>query len=120
MRASAGGRGTLRHFTLRPVDEAEDDGCTPLYVAACTGQDAVVQLLVQAGVAVDQTDDDGRTPLFVAAYNGQEAVVRLLLQAGADRARRPAGGETAADIAQRNGHPEVAAMLRPYLWGLFG
>ena len=107
-------------FVLLPQVNPEEGNTTPLHAAARTGREAVVRLLLQAGAAVDQARDDGWTPLYVAAQNGHEVVVRQLLAAGADRARRMVAGDTAADVAQRNGHPEVAAMLRPYFWGLFG
>jgi len=65
------------------VDQAANNGCTPLFQAAQEGQEKCVELLLGAGAAVDQANNNGSTPLFIAAQEGQEKCVQLLLGAGA-------------------------------------
>ena len=49
------------------VDQAIEDGTTPLCVSAQYGHLDVVNALVKAGASVDQADKDGFTPLNVSA-----------------------------------------------------
>ena len=56
---------------------------TALYLAAESGHETVVQLLLKHMVNVDTKDNkknDERTALHRAAENGHEAVVQLLLK----------------------------------------
>ena len=45
------------------VDQTDNDGCTPLYVAACNGHTGAVQILLRHKAAVDKARDNGMTPL---------------------------------------------------------
>ncbi|HEX7181180.1 MAG TPA: ankyrin repeat domain-containing protein [Thermoanaerobaculia bacterium] len=78
------------------------------------GQDALVELYLDAGMAVDAADDDGNTALIVAAGRGDKTVVRLLLQRGADVGLRNRFGSTALEAAVRTGHEQVAELLRQH------
>jgi ankyrin repeat protein len=65
------------------VDQADEDGRTPLWGASEGGHEGTVRLLLDRGAAVDQADEDGKTPLQVARSKGHEHVARLLLDRGA-------------------------------------
>ena len=54
------------------VDQARNDGATPLFMAAQKGQEKCVELLLGAGAKVDQANDKGTTPLSMAVQEGQE------------------------------------------------
>ena len=45
------------------MDQAMNDGGTPLLIACQNGHPEVAQLLVTAGASVDQARNDGCTPL---------------------------------------------------------
>ena len=60
------------------VDQANENGATPLLIASENGHVEVVRVLVEAGASVDQADKDGATPLSRASANGHDEVVREL------------------------------------------
>jgi ankyrin repeat protein len=76
------------------------------------GQDALVEVYLDAGMAVDAPDRDGNTALILAAAQGHLSVVRLLLQRRADVDLRNRFGCTALEAATRTGHEQVAELLR--------
>ena len=54
------------------VNQAANDGATPLFIASQEGHAEVVSmLLAKQGVDVNQAMNDGCTPLCIASENGQ-------------------------------------------------
>merc|ERR1712195_49310 len=68
------------------VNQAIQNGCTPVFIAAYQGHLEVVRALVtELGADVNQAKQDGTTPLYIAAQNGHLEVVRALVtELGAD------------------------------------
>ena len=62
------------------MNQADDEGTAPLFMAAQEGHLPVVQLLLDREAAVNQAHDDGATPLIIAAQNSLISVVQLLLK----------------------------------------
>ncbi|KAE8447059.1 hypothetical protein EG329_011194 [Mollisiaceae sp. DMI_Dod_QoI] len=62
-----------------PIQEADDNGYTPLHEGARFGHIDIVSILVDHGADLDAKDWEGNTPLVVAAAAGHEDVVKLLL-----------------------------------------
>ena len=59
---------------------SDDEGNTPLSLAAIEGHEPIVKLLLnRQDVNPDKPDNEGRTPLWWAASQGHELVVRQLL-----------------------------------------
>jgi hypothetical protein len=60
-------------------------GWTPLSMAAKSGNEKNVQILLRTGkVELETRDEEGKTPLCWAAELGHKDVVKMLLEAGAD------------------------------------
>ncbi len=92
------------------LNQAGDDGATPLFMASQNGHAEVVEILVKAGADLNQ-GLDGETPLYIASQNGHNKVVAILLKAGADLNQSPDDGATPLYIASQNGHNKVVAIL---------
>jgi ankyrin repeat protein len=65
------------------LEAKDNDGRTPLLLAAYGGHDAAVKMLLEHGAVLEATDNSFCTPLLLAAQNGHEAVAKLLLGWGA-------------------------------------
>jgi len=95
------------------LDDASDDGITPLIAAASEGHLEVVQLLVGAKASIDAKDKDQTTPLMAAAARGHLDVAKELLTAGAAVNEQNADGHTALMFAY-NGKNQVDTLWERY------
>jgi len=86
-------------------------GFTLLQVAAISGHERVVDLLLQRGAEINMQDSNGGTALMGAAGLGHERVVDLLLQRGADIELQSRVGYTALIIATGFNQPAVVQRL---------
>ena len=66
------------------VDQAADNGATPLYIACEIGHTEIVTMLIAATASVNQVRDNGDTPLIFCCQNGHTEVVTTLIAANAD------------------------------------
>lgn len=66
------------------VSATDDNGYTPLFLAADTGQKDVVKLLIASGADVNFKTGHGETPLAHAVVSSNKDVAELLLAHGAD------------------------------------
>ncbi len=95
------------------ADSRDDDGRTPLSLAAQWGHEMVVTLLQgHEDVAADSRDNNGKTPLSWAAEWGREEVVMLLLERGDVAAdSRDNSGRTPLSHASKAGKERVVKLL---------
>ncbi|XP_054841740.1 ankyrin repeat and SAM domain-containing protein 6 [Eublepharis macularius] len=85
-----------------------DDGASPLMIAAVTGQLPLVQLLVSRNAEIDKQDNvHGWTALMQATYHGNKEVVKYLLNQGADVNLRAKNGYTAFDLIMLLNDPDA-------------
>ena len=77
----------------------DEEGRSPIHVAAWQGTEQIVSLLLEYGAFPDSTDNEGRTALQNAAWQNHEKVVKLLASAGADLAHSCHQGATPLCVA---------------------
>ena len=66
------------------VDARDNDGKTPLMVAALAGHKEIAEILVAAGADIDAKNSFGWTPLMEAYFEGHAEVVAYLRGLGAN------------------------------------
>ncbi|KAM4618923.1 cortactin-binding protein 2 isoform 2-T2 [Polymixia lowei] len=93
------------------ADVSDENGFTPLHLAAVHGHRSCVEALLGAGAAVDGDASVDRTPLYLASQAGSVDCVRALLTAGADRSQPTADGCTVLHAAVRSGHVDTLRLL---------
>ncbi|KAH9066762.1 ankyrin repeat-containing domain protein, partial [Lactarius vividus] len=99
------------------VNVSRTDHWTPLHVASCYGNLAIVRLLLDHGAATNAETDNGENPLHKAScgkYESQEdglGVAQLLLEHGADVNAPRADHSTPLHVASRSGNPAIVRLL---------
>lgn len=113
-RACMGNQVKVARYLLRRVeiDTGPDaHGDTPLHLAASSGSEDVVTLLLQMKHTIHQTNKAGNTALHVACRAGQDRIARQLAAAGAATDIRNGLGQTALDIAEAECSADTVALL---------
>jgi serine/threonine-protein phosphatase 6 regulatory ankyrin repeat subunit B len=95
------------------IDDASDDGISPLIAASSEGHLEVVKLLLAAKAMVDAKDQDQTTALMAAAARGHVDVCKELVAAGASVNEQNADGHTALMFAY-NGKNQVDTLWERY------
>ena len=92
---------------------ADLNGYTPLHMAAKSGQEDVVEMLLHSGADVNAaTPNIGVTPLHLAALYGLTGVVKILLDVGGNPMQMDLMGKTPLQYAQGAGKKNVVKMLQ--------
>ncbi|KAF3131790.1 hypothetical protein TWF703_007509 [Orbilia oligospora] len=92
--------------------EAQDDnGRTPLALAAWWGHNEVIDLLLDKGANLETKDDDDQTPLLQSVIQGSDEVVKLLLGRGADMECKDGFGRTPLLWAAWRGYEKITRLL---------
>ncbi|XP_076916763.1 protein VAPYRIN-LIKE-like [Bidens hawaiensis] len=100
---------TGKHSTL---DCKDNDGRTPLYLAASKGYERCVRLLAGAGANVDAKRNDGCTALYRVAAKGNRRMVKVLIDLGADPSIvADDRHRSALDVARDEGYNEIVEIL---------
>ena len=89
----------------------DDRDATALQLAAETGEEEAVRLLLFRGADFNAKDNDGGTALHRAASKGHEHILRLLLEKGAYIESKTIFGHTALLDAASAGHLAVVRLL---------
>ncbi|XP_054732175.1 protein phosphatase 1 regulatory subunit 12A isoform X1 [Anastrepha obliqua] len=86
------------------LEEPDNQGATPLHIAAANGYVRVVEFLLEMHVNVDAVDKDMWSPVHAAACWGHLEVLEMLAQCGADLNAKNKDDETPSDICE---DPEI-------------
>ena len=93
------------------INQANNDGATPLFIASAKGQVEVIRVLIDAGALINQAMNNGVTPIWVASHNGHMAIVRYLILHGSGMEQPDNQGRTPLTIVIARGHVDVAEYL---------
>lgn len=91
--------------------EVNRPGWTPLHYAAASGNNEIVQMLLDRSAYIDAESPNKTTPIMMAARGGHIMTVKLLLDEGADATLKNELGMTAIDFAEKNNHKDIAEGL---------
>lgn len=84
-----------------PADVQDEDGNTPLMLAAYHGHAATVRMLIDRGADVDLRNGRDQSPVAGAVFKGEDEVVGLLVEAGADLDAGTPSARQAAEMFER-------------------
>ncbi|KAK7415160.1 hypothetical protein QQX98_006104 [Neonectria punicea] len=99
---------------VNDINLPDDDGATPLILAAASGEIKGVSLLLEAGADIDHADDWSQTALYSALHSNSGEVVELLLKYGADPNIPAESGHTPLEVVVGKNHDEYAKILLDY------
>ena len=101
------------------VDAMDEDGRSPLMMAANRNNLPLVKFLLRNGANVNAQDADAANRLSVLMYAQHPEMVQYLLDHGADPSISTAYGENAYEVQMRNSHQtnykEIAEMIKRHL-----
>jgi tetratricopeptide (TPR) repeat protein len=112
--AYEGDEGMVRLFLGLPninVDLKDENGRTPLFMAAERGYERVVKLLIDKGAKINAQDGFCGNALQAASTGGHEQVVKLLLDKGAKVNAQGGDYGNALQAASFRGHDQVVKLL---------
>lgn len=93
------------------VNVTNQDGSSPLHMAALHGRTDLVPLLLKHGAYSGARNTSQAVPLHLACRQGHFEVVKCLLEANAKPNKKDLGGNTPLILACSGGHHQVAALL---------
>ncbi|XP_056137373.1 ankyrin repeat domain-containing protein 27 [Lampris incognitus] len=92
----------------------DEQGYTPLHVAAIFGQAQLIDLLVSKGAVVNATDYHALTPIHLSCQKGFQGVTLLLLHYKANTDAQDNSGNTPLHLACMYGHEDCVKALVYY------
>ncbi|XP_067317291.1 uncharacterized protein SMIM10L3 isoform X1 [Anolis sagrei] len=104
-------------FPIPDVNQAAENGNTPLHAAVNTGKMHLVSLLLHypgINVNVQNPQCDGATPLHFAIVYGHLGICYLLLNATAD-VQSPMGGLTPLQLAEMFGNETITGLIKMHV-----
>lgn len=97
---------------LPAINEADEDGFTPIMYAAKIGDVTIMTLLINKGADVNAQNKAGATALMLASKYGHFGTVKTLVNNGADPRIKTNNDYTAQQLASMYGHDDVVDYLK--------
>lgn len=94
------------------IGKKDEDGDTPLHLAAEEGQVKIAKLLISKGAKINGKSKSKETPIHLAVEKGHLEMVRLLIKKGADVNLKNEKGETPLEIATKTKRKRTAELLK--------
>ncbi|HKK44994.1 MAG TPA: ankyrin repeat domain-containing protein [Balneolaceae bacterium] len=94
------------------IDTVDQDGNTPLMVAAQVGNPRIVDIILNHKPDVNLQNKNGDTALIIAAKTGQLEIVKKLVSHEAYLSTQNNDGNTAVTLASKFGHNEIVSYLK--------
>ena len=94
------------------VNSADNNGDTPLILAARRGFDGISAQLLRYNCKKNTQNNSGETALHTAARHGHLRCVELLMEAGCDLEIKNIWGRSAFEVAQQSGKNGCASTLK--------
>ena len=96
------------------VFSKDENGATPLLIAALGGHKDIAELLLANKAEVNATNNYRMTPLHVSALKGYKDIAALLLANNAEVNAKDSDGDTALKLAASGGFTELVELLRQH------
>ena len=112
--AEAGQDGLIRQLVQKKVniDQKDEYGRTPLFIAIEEGHDAAIKLLIENGANINARNREEKTPLIIAVSNGRANLVQLLLENKADvESKFNWRGKTSTALLEATGKNDIDIAL---------
>eukprot|EP01064_Diplonema_japonicum_P012432 TRINITY_DN1989_c0_g1_i2.p2 TRINITY_DN1989_c0_g1~~TRINITY_DN1989_c0_g1_i2.p2 ORF type:complete len:164 (+),score=44.95 TRINITY_DN1989_c0_g1_i2:1307-1798(+) len=93
------------------VEHRNEDGETPLMIAAIHNHAEAVEYLFAQGGNLDARNSTNETALILAVERGALDSIKTLLALGADTSLKDSFGKTAKQLAIDEGHDDVAKLF---------
>lgn len=93
------------------LEQTNDQGWTPLMVAAFFGKESAAEMLINAGAKIDSHDTQGYRPIHWAALQGFDRVIAILLEKKANPNEPSLRGITPLIQAAARGHLACVCLL---------
>lgn len=100
-----------KEHILELINERDDDGKSPLDVAACMGRVDICRELLKRGADITSITEKGYCPLHYAAAWGRVGVLKALVEYHANLQQRNAHGERPRETAARYNQTECVDFL---------
>ena len=100
--------GGVQHW----LDARDENGNTPLIIAAATKQEDLVDTFLAMGANPNVQANDGNTALHYAITEDRGDIVKRLLACDADASLKNAAGKSSQDLASMQGTPFISRAMR--------
>lgn len=101
----------FKEEVLELLNERDENGKSPLDLAACLGRNQITLELLQRGADVNSVTQKGYSCLHYASLWGRVPVVKMLIEHGADLQQRNVHGERPREAAVRYSQDECIDYL---------